>query len=238
MYMKQLQGLILLWATYALVSCSTTVKPNACPVPDIKPTNLPKIIEIFAKGINKDIVPVIKRFEGISLVVYNDLTHKVNIDSKGIYKRPKRGYLTVGIGHRITESERKTGQIKLSKKKSIDISKAISNEDAELILLHDLERTKGLILKYVKVGLSQQQFNMLASLVFNVGIHAFFKKTKRKIDFNRQTTLLKYLNGGEKFKAGLEFMEFVNVKGRVLKGLVDRRQYEMNLFLQDTIKRM
>ena len=85
---------------------------------------------------------------------------------------------------------------------------------------HDLRRFIEVINKNVCVPLSQQQFDALVSLVYNIGAEAFC-----------QSTLLKKLNQGNYVAAAEQFLVWNKSRGQVLNGLVRRRQKERELFL-------
>ena len=71
----------------------------------------------------------------------------------------------------------------------------------------------------IKPKLNDNQFAALVSFVYNVGKRAF-----------STSTLLKKLNLGDIQGAADEFEKWVNVKGVVNKGLVNRRAAEFHLF--------
>ena len=68
--------------------------------------------------------------------------------------------------------------------------------------------------------LSQNQYDALTNFCFNVGRGAF-----------AQSTLLRVLNQGDYQRAGREFHKWVHRRGKVLPGLVSRRQAESQMFL-------
>lgn len=75
--------------------------------------------------------------------------------------------------------------------------------------------------KYVKVKLTQNQFDALVSFVYNVGVGAF-----------RTSTLLRKLNNGDYVGAAAEFKRWKFGGGKELPGLVRRRKAEEQLFLR------
>lgn len=75
--------------------------------------------------------------------------------------------------------------------------------------------------KYVKVRLTQSQFDALVSFVYNVGVEAF-----------RTSTLLRKLNGADYVGAAAEFKRWKMGGGKVLPGLIRRRKREEELFLR------
>ena len=74
--------------------------------------------------------------------------------------------------------------------------------------------------KHIKVKVSQNQFDALASFVYNVGETAF-----------KDSTLLRKLNAGDFQGAGAQFDVWVNAGGKKVQGLVNRRAKEKALFL-------
>jgi lysozyme len=86
---------------------------------------------------------------------------------------------------------------------------------------HDLKRFESAVNNLVKVPVSQNQFDALVSLVYNIGTGAF-----------AGSTLLKTLNAKDYAGAADQFLVWNRGGGRVLKGLVRRRAAERALFLK------
>jgi lysozyme len=74
--------------------------------------------------------------------------------------------------------------------------------------------------KVVKVPLNQNQFDALVSFAYNIGNKNF-----------NWSTLLKKLNQSDYEGASLEFGRWNQASGKILSGLVLRRQKERELFL-------
>lgn len=96
----------------------------------------------------------------------------------------------------------------------------ITEEEAQDLFRRDVSWAEAEVNNYVKVALTQNQFDALVSFVFNVGAGAW-----------RKSTMLRKLNAGDYDGAAQEFPRWNKQKGKVLKGLVRRRQHEMELFL-------
>ena len=92
---------------------------------------------------------------------------------------------------------------------------------AEQYLMNDCNWVTDCINKQVTVTLNQNQFDALASFVYNVGATAFIK-----------STLLKYLNDGLYDLAANQFDRWTIAGGRVVAGLSNRRKAEKALFLK------
>jgi lysozyme len=120
------------------------------------------------------------------------------------YKCPA-GILTVGYGH--------TG-------KDVRMGMKITPEIAEQFLERDLERFCLGVSELVKVQLTDNQFSALVSFAFNVGLGNL-----------GTSTLLKLLNQERYAEAAEQFPRWNKAGGRVLNGLVSRRQLERQLFL-------
>lgn len=112
---------------------------------------------------------------------------------------------TIGYGH--------TGGVK-----STD---TISKEDANSLLLKDLEKYEKAVNTLVSVDLNQNQFDAITSFTFNLGEGALAK-----------STLLKKLNAKDYKGAAEEFLKWNKAGGQVLAGLVKRREKEKELFLK------
>lgn len=85
----------------------------------------------------------------------------------------------------------------------------------------DLRRFEVGINKMLLVPITQNAFDALCSLAYNIGLQNL-----------KSSTLLKLLNRGEHVKAAAEFNRWVHVGGQLLPGLVKRRRREAAMFLQ------
>ena len=113
------------------------------------------------------------------------------------------GVWTIGYGH--------TGTAKPGQK--------INEAQAEQLLRKDVGWAEDAVRKNVKVPLTQGQFDSLVSFTFNLGAGALGK-----------STLLQKLNAGDYAGAQAEFGKYVHAGGRVLPGLVRRRNEEAQMF--------
>jgi lysozyme len=117
--------------------------------------------------------------------------------------RDSAGILTIGYGS--------TGGIKPGQK--------ITPEQAEAMLVDDLDEAADAVRKLVTVPLTQGQFDALCSFVFNLGAGRL-----------RDSTLLRLLNQGKYGEAAAQFRFWVMAGGKPLPGLVKRRAAERALF--------
>jgi len=94
-------------------------------------------------------------------------------------------------------------------------------DQAKSYFAHDLKRFETTVNNLVKVPLSQNQFDALVSLVYNIGSGNF-----------ASSTLLKKLNAKDYAGAAEQFPRWNKGGGKVMKGLVRRRDAERALFLK------
>lgn len=114
------------------------------------------------------------------------------------------GVLTIGYGH--------TG-------KDVHKGDSITEEIGEDLLLDDLVWVENAINDKVKVPLTQNQYDALCSLVFNIGASAF-----------SASTLLKLLNAKNYEAVPAQFLRWDKAKGKPIAGLTTRRMAEKNLW--------
>ena len=113
------------------------------------------------------------------------------------------GILTIGYGS--------TGGIKEGQ--------TITQEQAEAMLVDDLDAAAEGVRKLVTVPLNQGQFDALCDFVFNLGEGRL-----------RDSTLLRLLNHGRYGEAAAQFRFWVMAGGHPLPGLVKRRAAERAMF--------
>lgn len=139
-------------------------------------------------------VDIICSFEGKRLTAYDD----------GV------GVWTIGFG-----TTTYPNGLKVKKGDKCTLSQALE------YLQHDLKSFEKTVNDSVKVPLSQNQFDALVSLTYNIGSGAF-----------KNSTLLKKLNAKDYAGAADQFLRWNKGGGKVLKGLVRRRGAERALFLK------
>lgn len=88
-----------------------------------------------------------------------------------------------------------------------------TQEQADLWLLEDLSFAIRTVNELVKVPLTQNQFDVLVDFVFNVGRANFIK-----------SELLEKLNKGGYSEVDAELLEWIYANGKVMKGLIRRRE--------------
>jgi lysozyme len=98
----------------------------------------------------------------------------------------------------------------------------VSREAADRLLRADVEWAERAVRELVEVELSQGQFDALVSFVFNVGRASF-----------KRSTLRRALNAGELGRVPAELRRWVHQGGTRVEGLVQRREQEIRLFLDE-----
>ena len=128
---------------------------------------------------------------------------------------------TIGVGHVIDPNH---GRVPLAERKALPIpegwNRTITMEEVDDILKRDLANFERGVERYCPVTLTQGQFDALVSFSFNVGLGTLQRSTLRQ----------KVLRG-EMEGAAEEFLKYTIGGGKVLKGLVNRRNDERAIFL-------
>lgn len=99
----------------------------------------------------------------------------------------------------------------------------ITKENAKKLLATEIERHTVKIFDYVKVPLTQGQYDALASFHYNLGANIL-----------KGTDLLNEINKQNWINASAEMLRFNKAGGRIVQGLVNRRKEEAQLFLDSS----
>ena len=137
-------------------------------------------------------INLIKQWEGLKLKAYKC---SAGVSTIGIGTTRYPNGLAVKMGDTITEAQ------------AIEYFK------------HDIKAFEQDIARYVKVPLTQNQYDALVSFIYNVGAKAF-----------STSTMLKRINECEYDRAAAEFVKWSKAGGKVILGLVNRRKAERDLF--------
>lgn len=101
----------------------------------------------------------------------------------------------------------------------VKIGDQISKERAETLLKHVVDNFSVAVEVDIKIEVTQNQFDALVSLAYNIGLGAF-----------KNSTLLRQLNRGNFVGASQEFLRWDKSNGKPLLGLTRRREREKLLF--------
>lgn len=143
---------------------------------------------------------------------------------EGVRQKPYRcpaKLWTVGVGHVLYPEQ---GKLKLEDRDGFALrdadNRTFTMDEVNGILRSDLARFERGVVQYCPVALTQGQFDGLVSFSFNVGLGTLQRSTLRQ----------KVLRGDMEGAAD-EFLKYVLAGGKVLKGLVTRRNDERALFM-------
>jgi lysozyme len=148
---------------------------------------------------------LLAEWEGFETQVYKDVA----------------GLPTIGVGHLLTQDERSSGKIEITGQ-AVRYSNGITEQQVYDLLDQDLDRFEETVNQRVKVPLEQNQFDALVSFSFNVGVGAF-----------SDSTLLKRLNARDHAEVPNQLRRWVRSGGQVVRGLVNRRELEIQLWNGD-----
>jgi len=91
---------------------------------------------------------------------------------------------------------------------------------ADAWFFNDTHTAVNAVLRAIDVPMTQNQFDALCSICFNIGAHAF-----------ETSTLVRVLNAGNYMAAADQFLAWDHTNGQVNAGLSRRREAEHALFL-------
>jgi len=114
---------------------------------------------------------------------------------------------TIGYGHLILPQE------------LTSFESGITKSQAEVLLKADLQVAECAVSRLIKIPLSQNQFDSLVSFTFNLGSATL-----------QRSTLRAKVNRAEHDSVPVEFMRWVYAGGKIISGLVKRRQVEASLY--------
>lgn len=144
----------------------------------------------------------IKKFEAFVGFLYDDVA------PKKVWKGgPLEGTLTIGYGH----TKAAAGATGMA------VGASLTEPQAAALLRADLAPVEDNVNAVVTAPLTQHQFDALVSFKFNTGRL-------------KGTGLLNRVNAGQFAAVPDEFMKWITSKGKVLAGLKNRRQGEIDLW--------
>tara|TARA_R110001599_G_scaffold75767_1_gene207673 strand:+ start:198 stop:641 length:444 start_codon:yes stop_codon:yes gene_type:complete len=103
--------------------------------------------------------------------------------------------------------------------KGVTENMQITKEEADKLLLHEMDEYEGYINDMVTVDLNQNQFDSLVSWVFNLGPSNL-----------RSSTMLKVINENKLEEVPSQIKRWNKAAGQVKEGLIRRREAEALLF--------
>ena len=128
---------------------------------------------------------------------------------------------TIGVGHVLYSDQ---GRLPLDQRDAYPLApednRTFSKAEVDGLLSADLQRFEVGVSRLFPMVLTQNQNDALVSFAFNLGLGGL-----------QRSTLLSKMLRGEIEEAADEFLKFVRGGGKILPGLVKRRNDERALFL-------
>jgi len=179
-----------------------------------KPDSTEKLIEpTLGTDQMKVTVPhtTIEQYEGRRTAAYDDSTGKP-MTMRQVLDSEKA---TIGVGHLITQAEKDQGYISIGNDR-VELGKELTDAQINKLYSEDVVRFQNMIDTEVDTELTPKQYESILSVYFNVGS---MKKIAPKA--------LRALNKGDLEVFATELREVRMADGKVVQGLVDRRNSEL-----------
>lgn len=128
------------------------------------------------------------------------------------------GYPTIGVGHLITKAESASGEIMIDRV-PVHYASGLTDNQVTSLLKQDLSDREREVNILIKATLTQNQFDAVMALVFNIGEGAF-----------ASSHVLQYINSGQLSLVPDAFRMWNKCHGEVMPGLVNRREHEIKLW--------
>ncbi|MDY7233335.1 lysozyme [Hyalangium rubrum] len=126
------------------------------------------------------------------------------------------GLCTVGYGHLIKKAP-------CDETVEAEFQQGISRERGVELLRQDMAKAERAVMALVQKPLTQPQFDAICDFVYNAGAGNF-----------KGSSLLKVINDGKLDEVPNQLRRWTKAKGKVLPGLVARREAEIDLFVEGT----
>ncbi|WP_038912042.1 glycoside hydrolase family protein [Dickeya dadantii] len=120
---------------------------------------------------------------------------------------------TIGYGHLISENEFER------------YKQGIALSEADTLFAQDISRFILAVRNFVKVDITQNEFDALVMLSFNIGI-----KDRQRHRGLYYSTVLKIINGESSENIDNAWMRYTISQGHQMRGLVNRRRSELNVY--------
>lgn len=154
--------------------------------------------------------------------MYNEINFKRKLDEDGIaFIKKHEGFRTKAYKDSAGIWTIGYGSIRIFGR-AVKHDDEITEHQAINQMILDLETFEHAVNEHVYVYLTQKQYTALVSFTYNIGQNAF-----------RNSTLLKKLNQSDYKAAADELLRWNKAGGKVVQGLVNRRNDERSLFLED-----
>lgn len=178
----------------------------------------------MTRKLNSNGLSLIKLFEGCRLTAYPDPASPLAVELRKAPNARKPDWQNLS-GNPWTVGWGSTGIDPFNldengKPKPIGPGTKWTQDQADKRKADELDTVCESVSKLLKVAVSDNQFAALVSFAYNVGTNNL-----------KNSTLLRLLNQGKTAEAADEFLKWTKAQGKVLPGLVKRREAERRLFL-------
>lgn len=160
---------------------------------------------------------------GLELIKKWESLHDGNLKIIGLQpKMCPAGYWTEGYGNVILDKNGKMLKGVGNKKLAYALSTIKDEKEASEQLLKNINDNYGIFVNNLNLKLTQNQFDSLCSFAYNCGKNAL-----------KTSTLLKKIkSNAPESEIRKEFLKWNKANGKILKGLINRRNDEANLFFK------
>lgn len=131
--------------------------------------------------------------------------------SRTAYVDPGTGAEPITIGY---------GSTRYANGDKVKLGEIVTLQEAERLLTNDLERRYNAIKGWLPDTINQNQIDAVVSFAYNCGVGAFEKSTMRK----------KIWSNPNDSTIHNEFLKWTKAGGRIMAGLIKRRQAESKLY--------
>lgn len=169
----------------------------------------------FSEGIGAkyDVATMKLSQAGVRLLAnYEQLRVKIYDDQTGKEIKHYTPGATIGYGHLIVDT-----------KEFERYKEGISASQAMSLLKQELTKYENGVKKFVKVKLTQSQFDALTIFCFNIGIG-------NRISGFGGSTVVKIINGESNENLDTAWKMWNRSQGKVMKGLMNRRESELKIY--------
>lgn len=196
---------------------STLDARSSLPVPDGATGINPKGIRTNARNLKPSYqcIQLMTQYESFMARPYDDQTGQEISSFHNTSGAVIKG-ATVGYGHLITSQEEFD---KFQSGISKDVAMRLFNEDLRFFVTR--------VNQYVHVNLTQNEFDAIVMLAFNIGTGSPHSRHHSGLYFS---SVLKIINGEMTGDLDKAWMQYCHAQHKVMRGLLNRRQSELNVY--------
>lgn len=185
--------------------------------------NIDELKSVFSKATNKEVVTMKKKSKWSLSKNAIDILASPNFENNKLKAYPDEGgKMTIGIGHLLTFKELNTGMIEIGAE-LVNWKNGITEQQSKTLCIQDMVDYEKAVNNYVNVELTQNQYDSLVFLCFNIGVNGF-----------KDSTVVKMLNSKQynKVPDAMRMWNKVSKNGVLVvsQGLINRREKEIKIW--------